>query len=141
MKKGKRRMSMFVALIMLCSLTFTLTPMVSAEVAPGTGASTEATPVTMDDGTQIGETVTLRCIRTGNANIPPPADGADWNFDYGGNPAIAVENANGLTYSNSNGGWIKWANVDLKGGVASYKLCIASNGASRTFDVRISKPG
>ncbi|MDR2671595.1 MAG: family 43 glycosylhydrolase [Oscillospiraceae bacterium] len=130
------------ALAMLCSLTVIHAPTVFAEVTPGTGVSVAATDVVMDDGTKIAETVTMRCVRTGNANIAPPAAGAEWNFDYGGNSAIAVENNEpGTTYANGNGGWIKWANVDLKGGVASYKLCIASNGTSRTFDVRISKPG
>ena len=140
--KIKRNISIFISLIMLCSMIIIPAPMVSAEVTPGTGVSYATTNVTMNDGTKIGETVTMRCVRTGSTNIPPPAAGAEMNFDYGGNSGIRVENNEpGTTYSNSSGGWIKWANVDLKGGIASYKLCIASNGASRTFDVRISKPG
>jgi beta-xylosidase len=145
MKNGKARRlaSTLLALAMLCALTAVIPSTTAlAEVMPGTGVIRDATAVAMDDGTKIAETVTLRNVRTGTTNIPPPAPGAEWNFDYGGNSAIAVENVEpGTTYANGNGGWIKWANVDLKGGVASYKLCIASNGASRTFDVRISKPG
>lgn len=137
--KVKKYISIFIALVMLCSYSVILAPMVLAEVTPGTGVSTKATPVTMNDGTMIEETVTLRCERAGT-NIPPPAPGAEMNFDYSGN-TIRVENdTTGVTYA-AGGGWIKWANVDLKAGVASYKLCVASNGTSRTFDVRISKPG
>ena len=137
MRRAKLCISVLLALILLVSVVaFTA----SAEIAPGTGVSVAETKVTMDDGTKIAETVTVRCVREG-ANIPPPAPGAEFNFDYGGNSGIRVENdTTGVTYS-SGGGWIKWANVDLKAGVASWKLCMASNGANRTFDIRISKPG
>jgi len=135
--KIKMAISVLMALVLLCSVTAFIA---SAEIAPGTGVSVAATSVTMLDGTQIAETVTMRCVREGT-NIPPPAPGAEFNFDYGGNSGIRVENdTTGVTYS-SGGGWIKWANVDLKAGVASWKLCMASNGANRTFDIRISKPG
>jgi len=138
--RAKRHISIFIVIIMICSLTTIVAPMVSAEVMPGTGVTRANTPVTMDNGTQITETVTLQCVGWTSGNMPPPAPGAEINFDYSGN-TIRTENANpGTTYC-AGGGWIKWAGVDLKGGVASYKLCIASNGASRTFDVRISRPG
>ena len=138
-KVGKKQLCMLLAFIILFSLI--ITPAVLA-----------------DDGIVVGEggTYVMYCA-TGAGNKALPIAGAVAGVDYydsqptknttgmqveGTNSSIFGVSSVGRIGNNSTTNWIKWSNVDLRGGITQWELCYGTDTASsKSVEVLVSKPG
>ena len=130
-KKIARQLSLFLAIAILLSMTWIPQNVV---FAAGT--------------TRLGVT-TVGSRTDYNIPIVGAVHGIDWYDGKSGTNIMGREGNNeidGVEYgrlgNNTTGNWIRWANVNVEGGITGFRVAYGSDtNSSRRFEVLVSKPG